>query len=341
MSLQALRGIAASAVMVYHAAHFTAQKTGAAWLEMVFSGKLGFYGVLVFFVLSGFLMEAAVRRYDAKTFLLHRFARLYPTYWVIFLGLFFAQSIRLHSWESIPWAALTLLPLGEMARPLHVEWTLLYEVFFYGVCALLCFWRRAHFTVLIFWLAAVAFAVLFGNQFGTVMQPTLLQIPFSAWNVGFIFGSLAGFATRFSWSVEPATLWLTGLALILISELINPGPQLFLSGPGVALIVLALVRAPGSDVANAGLGKRSLFVLGEFSYGLYLAHSLSIQIALQYVPAARLTDPIAVFAAMIGVGLAVGMVAGCIDTRLYRLLKGRIDQRTMVRNMSKDNIVAS
>jgi peptidoglycan/LPS O-acetylase OafA/YrhL len=105
--------------------------------------------------------------------------------------------------------------------------------------------------------------------------------------------------------------------------------------------VLSLVRAPHTDVASAGLGRRILFVLGEYSYGLYLAHSLSIQIALQYVPAARLADPIAVFAAMIGVGLSVGILAGSIDIRLYRYLKGRIDQRTAVNVMSKEKIVAS
>ena len=338
MSLQALRGVAASAVMIYHAAHFTALKTGAAWLELVFSGRLGFYGVLVFFVLSGFLMEGAVRRYDAKTFLMHRFARLYPTYWLLFLGLFLVQSIRLHAWETIPWAALTLLPLGEMARPLHVEWTLLYEVFFYAVCAALCLWRRVNLIVLLLWLGVVAYAVFERNQFGTAMQPTLIQIPFSAWNVGFICGSLAGFANRSFRSIEPGTLWLCGLALILLGELANPGAQLFLAGPGVACIVVALVRTPRDESERVGLGMRILFLLGEYSYGLYLAHSLSIQIVLQYVPEPRLAEPVAVFAGMIGVGLAVGIVAGSIDVRLYRFLKSRIDARTTAAAARKENV---
>lgn len=338
--LQALRGVAASAVMVYHAAHFTALKTGAAWLEQVFSGRLGFYGVLVFFVLSGFLMEAAVRRYDARTFLLHRFARLYPTYWLLFVGLFLLQSIRLHAWETIPWTALTLLPLGEMMRPLHVEWTLLYEVFFYLVCAVFCLWRRVHLALLLIWLAVVAYAVFLHNQFGTAMQPNLVQIPFSAWNVGFICGSLAGFANRSFRTADPGTLWLCGFALVLLGELANPGPQLFLAGPGVACIVVALARSPGAEGAHAGLGMRILFLLGEYSYGLYLAHSLSIQIVLQYVPESRLAEPVAVFAGMIGVGLAVGILAGSIDVRLYRFLKNRIDARTMA-TASKENVAVT
>ncbi|HSE12695.1 MAG TPA: acyltransferase, partial [Rudaea sp.] len=186
-SLQVLRGIAAAAVVIYHAAHFTDIRSGGAVrVEQIFGARLGSYGVLVFFVLSGYLMEAAVRRYDPRTFLLHRFVRLYPTFWLLCLVVFLVQSARAGAWITIPWQALTLLPLGEMPRPLGVEWTLLYEVFFYGVCTLLCFWRRAYFGVNVAWLALVAAAVFWHNQYGSTMQPTLAQIPFSGWNVGFI-----------------------------------------------------------------------------------------------------------------------------------------------------------
>ena len=325
-ALQALRGVAATAVLVAHAAHFSAEKTGAIWLEQVFSGRFAFYGVLAFFVLSGFLMEAAVRRYDARTFLLHRFIRLYPTYWLLFLCFFFIQSARIGAWDSIPWKALTLLPFGEMFRPLHVEWTLLYEVFFYAVCAILCIWRRIYFPVMLVWLALVANAAFMHNQFGTT-QPTLAEIPFSAWNIGFICGSLAGIANRSVRNVEPGSLWLCGATLTLLGELTDPGTRLFLAGPGMACIVVALVRSRQAGSSVAGAGSRALFMLGNYSYGLYLVHSLSIQIALQYVPASRLTEPLALFVGMMGVGLAAGIIAGGLDVMLYRILKTWLDAR--------------
>ena len=231
VALQALRGMAASSVMLYHAAHFSAERTHAPWLEEVFSGRFGLYGVLVFFVLSGFLMEAAVRTYDARTFLLHRFVRLYPTYWMLFLALYLVQTIRVGTWQTVPWSSLTLLPLGEMYRPLAVEWTLLYEVFFYGICALLCFWRKAQPYVLLLWVSMVAIAVFRYSQFGSTYQPTLLQIPFSVWNVGFIAGGLAGFVNRKVRHIDTATLILCGLAFIFLGELLNPAAKLFLSGP--------------------------------------------------------------------------------------------------------------
>jgi len=82
------------------------------------SALLAPYGVIVFFVLWGFLMEAAVRRYDAKTFLRHRFLRLYPSYLLICAVFIIVQSIRAGAFATIPRKALNLLPLGEMTRPL-------------------------------------------------------------------------------------------------------------------------------------------------------------------------------------------------------------------------------
>ena len=326
ISLQALRGVAACCVLVYHAAHFTALRASAPWLEELFISRFGFYGVLVFFVLSGFLMESAIRRYDAKTFALHRFARLYPTYWLIFACAFFAQSARAGAWGEIPWKALTLLPLGEMTRPLGVEWTLLYEVFFYMVCTLLCVWRRAHLPVLLVWLFVVAIAVFYFRQFGTTMQPTFAEIPFSALNIAFICGGLAGHLNRRVTTLDPGGLWLAGLALIMLAKLVGSGPDLFLTAPGMACIVLALVRGHRADARAPGLFLRGLFLLGECSYGLYLAHLLTVQIALQYVPADRWSQPGTVFVGVVGAGLTVGLLAGVVDVMLYRTVKGWIDR---------------
>jgi peptidoglycan/LPS O-acetylase OafA/YrhL len=325
ISLQALRGLAACSVMVYHAAYFTTLRTGAAWLDQVFSGKLGFYGVLVFFVLSGYLMEGAIRRYDARTFALHRFVRIYPTYWLLCAGFFAVQAVRTGALAPIPWKALNLLPLGEMSRPLAVEWTLLYEVFFYFICTLLCVWPRALLPGFLIWLGIVAIAVFGFGQFGTTGQPTFVQIPFSAWNVAFICGALAGQLQRSSANLNPAWLLLGGIALILLGQLAAPVVDFFLLAPGTACIVLALVLPQPSEAKPPGLVKRALFVVGECSYGLYLSHSLGIQIAMQYVPASRWSQPISIFVGMLGVGLTLGLITGSMDILLYRTLKRWID----------------
>jgi peptidoglycan/LPS O-acetylase OafA/YrhL len=323
LSLQALRGLAACSVMLYHAAYWTGSRTGTTWLVGIFGGQFGFYGVLVFFVLSGFLMEAAVRRYDARTFLLHRFVRLYPTYWLLFLCVFLVQSTRMSAWQPIPWSALSLLPLGVMERPLAVEWTLPYEVFFYMVCALLCFVRRAYLAVHLVWLAIVAVTVFHFGKIDLHAQPTLLQMPFSTWSVAFIFGGLAAHLNRTLKALDPAAFLLGGLALLGLGQLWAEGANIFLLAPGAACIVIALARTKSSD--SPGLAMRTLFLLGECSYGLYLIHSMGIQIALQYVPPTA--APGAVFVGMLGVGLTLGLIAGGGDVLLYRQLKAWVDRR--------------
>ncbi|HET8942071.1 MAG TPA: acyltransferase, partial [Rudaea sp.] len=258
VGLQALRGLAAGAVVVYHAAHFTALRLNAPWLESIFNGYWGYYGVMVFFVLSGFLMESAVRHYGPSKFLFHRFLRLFPTYWLLFLCLYLAQVVRLHEFSPVPWSALTLLPLGEMYRPLGVEWTLLYEVLFYGVCTLLCFRRRLFPYVMVLWLAIVIDATYRHHQFGTVFQPIITQIPFSLWNVGFIFGAMAGVINRISRLPDAPILWLIGLALVSMSIAAPQPLRMFIASVGIASIVVALSRSQSPQVSAIGMPLRVL-----------------------------------------------------------------------------------
>jgi peptidoglycan/LPS O-acetylase OafA/YrhL len=68
--------------------------------------------------------------------------------------------------------------------------------------------------------------------------------------------------------------------------------------------------------------------VGECSYGIYLAHSLAIQIALQAMSDSKLAHPVAIFASVLGVGLGVGLLAGAADLALYRRLKRWADRRT-------------
>jgi peptidoglycan/LPS O-acetylase OafA/YrhL len=323
LTLQALRAVAAGAVLLFHAAYYSGLRTGAPWLVGIPGNNLGSYGVLAFFVLSGFLMEAAVRRYDRLTFALHRVARLYPTFWLVCAAFFLIQSARFGGWEDVHWKALTLLPFGEVARPLAVEWTLVYELFFYGVCTLVCLRPRAHLFLLLAWLAVIALAFFGFRGFGTTGQPTVAQIPFSALNVGFICGGLAGHVNRSRLRL-PAAAWLTaGLLIMLLPRLAPTRADLFASDLGMGCIVLGLARAQlRAPAALAPL--RWLAALGDRSYGLYLAHCLAIQIALNYVPATL--PPLLVYAAMVVFGLAVGSAVGSVDVALYRWLKRRIDR---------------
>lgn len=79
--LDAFRGIAATVVMIYH--FTTIYERCYTNDSAIFSMDYGWLGVPFFFILSGFVITLTVEKCkSAKEFLLKRFLRLYPTYWI-------------------------------------------------------------------------------------------------------------------------------------------------------------------------------------------------------------------------------------------------------------------
>src|SRR5216684_1544796 len=86
-ALTGVRGVAALVIVVYHFGKFHIDRSSG---HMVWAVPHGYMPVDMFFMLSGFVMGYTYK--DAfvsapwenyKTFLIKRFARLYPAYWVI------------------------------------------------------------------------------------------------------------------------------------------------------------------------------------------------------------------------------------------------------------------
>lgn len=165
--LDALRGFAAFAVLMYHARaamwvglhetwarYGTHPDLGAALGYMTTPFMFGHLGVQLFFVVSGFSIHmAAARRLQSdenraqlfpKRFFIRRFVRLYPTYVLAFLSTALVDAylirhvpetvvgIDSHSWASF-WA--TLVGLQGITAPFFgsadVFWTLMLEMHLY------------------------------------------------------------------------------------------------------------------------------------------------------------------------------------------------------------------
>lgn len=147
LSVQYLRAIAAFLVLIYHMflpSHLNIQSVVKVDFE-----ELGKMGVDLFFVLSGFIMSYIIQfEKSPALFIRKRMARIYPTYWEVYLlailawiilhGIFHIDFMRHGSWFS----NLSLLPFelgGETKPVLSVAWTLYYEIFFYSVIAIILF----------------------------------------------------------------------------------------------------------------------------------------------------------------------------------------------------------
>lgn len=293
LTQQMLRGLAAFAVVLYHAGLTSSGVPGVGYLFPEFV-KQGYAGVDVFFCLSGFIIfhahrEDLGRRQALPLFLMKRFVRIYPIYWVVTLlvlatGLWVPRVVG----GGLPapgyvLQSLLLIPQGR--EPLvTVAWTLIHELRFYVLfCVALLLPPR---------LSARVAVGLFLLSLGTLcldsLRPAFFQqVPgarlflflFHPSNLHFTLGVLASFIlsrVRTSAPLDGAVLGggvLSMTAAVLLHDrLAPPGLKyhaaLFYAVPSFLVVLgLALVerrwwpRIP-----------RPLVQLGNASYSLYLIH---------------------------------------------------------------------
>ncbi len=146
-SLDALRGVAALAVVVFHFTFsFDDRGTFPGYPRAVVSFAGGRYGVQLFFVISGFVILWSIQRQSTVgKFAFSRFSRLFPPYWasLLFVSAYilFAQhvldaGIGPLTFTSGQWFAnLTMVPRWIPPFRFHevdsAYWTLAIEMGFY------------------------------------------------------------------------------------------------------------------------------------------------------------------------------------------------------------------
>lgn len=281
-NIQALRGIAALMVVIFHLHDFEKiYGHGLTLMPSVFD--LLCSGVDIFFVISGFIMVTITfgqfqQPGAAVNFLLNRITRIYPLYWfftlitfaLLLLRLFFDHSKVINtdiirSFLLMPQAGFPLLPVG---------WTLVFEMYFYLIITFLLFFPEKMFSSL---LAVWAIFILTGGFF--ITNPTLsFYVNPLCWE--FIGGCLIArlvcvykINTRVSFGV----LFLGILSLLLsfgIYHLHYPDvipanwSRVAVFGIPSMLIVYGAV-----GIETNGSIFPSLFVkLGDISYSIYLSH---------------------------------------------------------------------
>ena len=296
-SLQALRAIAALAVVVFHVS--LTLPPGAAFDVVKQWCFFGFVGVDIFFVLSGYVVTRSALLIgsgsDARQFVLRRLGRVYGGYWpVLALGALLVlagvPALNLQGdWLSsvflaTPWIDRNVLP---------VAYTLTYELWFYGLTTIALFAiqrsdRRRQ-------------AVLVAIAGLLVWQAILMLWDFAAWRANrvpltFVLSglNLEYLAGAFVAMIEPAWLLahrrrirLLGLLLLVAGSVaLVIGWQwtgwtvvraAICGAIGLGGLLLALSRPPqGADGGAQALLPR----IGDASFSLYLMHSLVLELVL-------------------------------------------------------------
>ena len=323
------------AVVFFHG-HQAATADAYTWLGYWF--EMGAAGVHVFFVISGFvIMHTSYGARDegmpTGRFLLKRFVRIFPIYWICCIAYVVCQTafgngydLPLGTWLG----AIFLLP-GDSSRIIGPGWTLSFEMFFYLSFAIVLRLRALTAAILLSALFVATIAMGF-----VVHLPGPLRIAHNPLILEFIAGCwLAYFYDR----VRLGSLWLgtasvcAGVLLFFAGGLFDYRslPLFVVWGIPSFFIVLGALMMEQSGKISGSVLKR-LGRLGDSSYALYLIHVLIIAMALDaglrsIVPlppgqAIGLTLVLAVVC-----GIIAALIFDYVETPLLRWLRRNVVDR--------------
>ncbi|MBX9858945.1 MAG: acyltransferase [Sphingomonas sp.] len=341
-SVQYLRAVAALLVVVNHA-----QLHAVNELQFFFV-RLGSFGVLLFFVISGFIMVTMTSegRFDGGAFLRRRIERVVPLYWLAtaFVAMLavIAPDLLKNTSFSIEGLVKSLLFIpyqrgnGEIVPLLKLGWTLNYEMFFYLLFAAFCrtgagfrvvmisailailavigIWIPKSATILFFFTRPVALSFAIGMVVGLAYQRGLLTRQ---------LGPATAHAVIAGALVIGLGLTAAGLT-VLPGTLFDPRIDLCFALAASAFIAAGLIAEPTLYHSRLGLA------LGDASYSIYLVHlyvvALLIKLLAMLGPAGLATRiPIAlVFASL--AGLAIHRLVERPIMRFFQRWRQRLDQ---------------
>jgi exopolysaccharide production protein ExoZ len=288
-SIQFLRGIAALAVVVHHTGGYVKRYfEPEVLLGDYFS--IGFGGVDLFFVISGFIIHFTSEKYLDKPsklgeYLKKRFVRVFPIHWFVLTLLFaagwFITNVFHRNIFSIGYPhtfiaylqTYTLFPLHFAINP--VTWTLSYELFFYLIFALLIISKRLWFIPLSILLVSGYNVYQNYLQDGGVVEMTYSKFIFSGYNFEFMLGFLIyQFYDKLKFNnILSIILLIIGLSIFVgfgyeVSDFDNYKRLLIFGFPS-ALIVLAMLNLEKNQAISI---PKFWILLGDASYSLYLIH---------------------------------------------------------------------
>jgi len=247
-----------------------------------------------FFVLSGFIMTISYynkQPIDYKKFLLSRFARIYPVYFIslIFYIISSHTPISYHQGFYQFAANIFLLQSWIPSFPLSLNspnWFLSILVFFYLLFPYILSYminmenkKRFLFVLIIWLLSFVIFIVLhkkFYRGFPSNIHDLIFYNPLMHLNA-FIVGIWGGiyFKNRNHLKCDPflsITSFLSSLVLIFIIFALNLTPYSCYHNGLLAPIFLVLILSLSLDktIFSSFLSKKPFVILGHLSYSMYL-----------------------------------------------------------------------
>lgn len=332
-NIQALRAVAALMVVGHHFGN-TLKLFGLPETVIL----AGASGVDIFFVISGFIMVHSItaKPVGPETFLLNRFVRVAPLYWLvtIFLGLAaLALPGMFRTISALPseiLKSLFFIPyvngFGSVTPVVHVGWTLNYEMFFYVIfsLALLLFGNRNISIVVSTSIFLISFVAI-----GSLAQSRdiILRFYTDPIIVEFAFGmilSLLWNRLRAIGRAGAVAILVAGFLLIFangVMAYIFPRPVAW-GIPAFLIVSGALALENRRTVA----GNKFVQLLGASSYALYLLHPLILAACSRVMP---ITDDGLLSCFKLATILCINIAASIVVHKLVEVPVSRAIRNTL------------
>jgi peptidoglycan/LPS O-acetylase OafA/YrhL len=337
--LDVLRFVAAAVVMLHHYTGVPAPEWPGGNARRIFPGlapftRYGFLGVELFFLISGFVILLSAWGRKPGDFIVSRFLRLFPAYWVgVLLSL--AAYLAFDSW--VPFGPntdgplmrflpnLTMLQEGVGSQRMEVVyWTLYVELHFYVLIALFTWWGITFNRCMAFmtgWLLFSVFALESGENFVKVVL-LWRYAPFFVAGMGFFLIYRYG-SNILVWLLI-ALSWALGCYYDVkynFPDFTAAPHSLYIIPAGVTVVfaVMALVATH----RLSWLRWRGLTLLGLLTYPLYLVHqTVSRTFVPRLLPHMGRWEVLAVLIA--GALVAAYLIHVLIERPAQRLLRPRL-----------------
>lgn len=272
VGVQYLRAIAALMVAYFHLTQQVPAYTHVLASDVIISTRKFSAGVLVFFVISGFVMYVSGIGSPPARFIRRRLVRIVPLYWTLTLaviGLALVPGFLHHSTPSPRLMLESLLFIPGQTPILDPGWSLNFEMFFYALFALVLFVPYRRLTVLLLTLGALVSMHSFvpGNEPVLSAYTSPLLILFGA-------GLAIGWLYRKGVKLP---VWLACGMLIVGFYALVGAPMHGFARRDIApiMIVFSMVSL---DATNAIPSWPWLLMLGDASYSLYLVHPFAFDV---------------------------------------------------------------
>ncbi len=313
-NLNGLRFLAAALVLVYHIEQMKwISHLGNAWETWPAIPLVGKLGVILFFVLSGFLItylllaeETRMGKINIRDFYMRRVLRIWPLYFLIlFVGLAVMPNLGLLPFptlesdlvqERLPLILLLyVFFLGNLVIPVmgivpyvsHL-WSIGTEEQFYLLWPVLVSRVKEHKMRLMFGVIGLYFAVkavLFSPL--AVYLPKLNTLrgfweafPISCMAIGGVYAVLLfRKSPKLAWVMRRDVFW---VSTVLVSGMIAAGVVVpFVHYEFYAVFFgIIILNLSGNPALGTPLENPLMNYLGKISYGLYMYHPLAIMVVL-------------------------------------------------------------